>query len=118
MAVSNWHQNFFLQWKLCQKNSSRQRFFILEMPRQNDKWQGYSSEKTPNTFTEFVIIERQNETKRSAVDTIFAKVSTDNFFCDELLNNGLNRRIIFVRNRPCFYSISADETQDYKFVCM
>ena len=79
-----------------------------------DTCQGYSYEKLPDTFTDVVFTERQNETKRSAVVTFIGTVAADNFSCEKHLISGVTLRVSFLRNRPEFCLIYDDESKDYK----
>ena len=78
------------------------------------KCQGYSYEKSPNTFTDVVFTERQNETKRSAVVTFIGKVAADIFSCEKHLISGVTLRVSFLRKRPEFCLICDDESKNYK----
>ena len=78
------------------------------------KCQRYSYEKSPDTFTDVVFTERQNETKRSAVVTFIGKVAADMFSCEKHLISGVTLRVSFLRNRPEFCLIHDDKSKDYK----
>ena len=81
-----------------------------------DTWlksQGYSYDKSTNTFTDAVFTERQIETKRSAVVTFLGKVVAD-IFCDKHLISGVTIRVSSLGNHPDFCLSYDDEAKDYK----
>ena len=78
------------------------------------KCQGYSYEKSTDTFTGVVFTERQNETKRSAVVNFIGKVAADILSCEKHLISGLLLRVSFLRKPPEFCLIYDDESKDYR----
>ena len=66
------------------------------------KCQGHSYEKSPNTFTDVVFTERQNETKRSARVKFIGKVAADIFSCEKHLISGVTLHASFFQKSSRF----------------
>ena len=77
------------------------------------KCQGYSYEKSPDTFTDVVFTDKMRQ-NGSAVVTFIGKVAADIFSSEKHLISGVTLRVSFLRNRPEFCLIYDDESKDYK----
>ena len=86
-SIGNYAQKAFIETEFSHNREAKDTWL---------KCQGYFYEKSPNTFTDVVFTERQNETKRSAVVTLIGNVAADIFSCEIHVSSGVTLRVSFV----------------------
>ena len=101
----NYARKAFIETEFCHNQEAKNTWL---------KCQGYSYEKSPNTFTEDVFTRRIAETRESKSISCIGKVASDFFSCEKYLLSGVTLRITFLRNRPEFCLIYDTDAKDYK----